>query len=81
MMALCVVMIPLSPRQRQILILCARNLTNEEIGVRLGIKPDTVKSHLYRAFARLGVNSRIEAVVEALIHGHLDLESLRKPAA
>jgi DNA-binding CsgD family transcriptional regulator len=40
--------------------------TNVEIGNRLFISPETVRTHLTRIFKKLGVRSRLEAVVVAL---------------
>jgi DNA-binding CsgD family transcriptional regulator len=40
--------------------------TNMEIGARLFISPETVRTHLTRIFKKLGVRSRLEAVVVAM---------------
>lgn len=50
-----------SHRERQVLSLVARGLTNSEIGKRLFLSESTIKSHLSSAFAKLGVRSRKEA--------------------
>jgi DNA-binding CsgD family transcriptional regulator len=49
-----------TPRQREIALLVAEQLTNEEIGGRLGIAPATVKKHLEHIFAATGVRTRGE---------------------
>lgn len=72
---------PLSPRQCEILSLCARNLSDVEIARRLGISPSTVDTHLRRAYARLRVQSRIEAVLMALHYQYLNLGDLVTLAA
>ncbi|WP_328471204.1 helix-turn-helix transcriptional regulator [Actinoplanes sp. NBC_00393] len=53
----------LTRREREILALVRRGLTNRAIGHRLGVSAHTVRKHLENAFARLGVHSRTEAVV------------------
>ncbi len=53
---------PLSERQRQVLELLARGLTNPEIGDVLGIRLGTVKVHVARIFEVLDVSNRAEAV-------------------
>lgn len=51
-----------SPRQEEVLRYVANGLTNAEIADRLGISLDGVKWHLREIFARLGVDSREQAV-------------------
>lgn len=72
---------PLSPRQREILALCAKNLSDEEIAIKLKISPNTVDTHLRKAYARLRVKSRIEAVLMALHYKYLNLGDLVTLAA
>lgn len=50
------------PKQRQCLVLMSHGLTNAAIGRRMGLSPDTVKTHLYQAFKRLEVHDRAHAV-------------------
>ncbi len=50
-----------SPRQRDVLQLTAKGLTNQEIGLVLGMSPETVRTHLSAIFARLHVSNRAEA--------------------
>jgi DNA-binding NarL/FixJ family response regulator len=52
----------LSPREREVLILVAEGATNSEIASLLGIGVETVKTLLRRAFAKLGVQRRVQAV-------------------
>lgn len=57
--------VTLSPREREILRLVAGGATNVEVADALGIGRETVKTMLYRAFEKLGVRRRSEAVSEA----------------
>ncbi|MCF2528294.1 response regulator transcription factor [Yinghuangia soli] len=61
----------LSPRETQVLGLVARGLTNADIGRELYIGEATVKTHLLRAFAKLGVDDRTAAVTVAMEAGLL----------
>jgi DNA-binding NarL/FixJ family response regulator len=62
---------PLTPRERQVLGLVGEGLTNGEIGRRLFISEATVKTHLLRVFAKLGVDDRTRAVLLAHERGLL----------
>ncbi|MEE1803510.1 response regulator transcription factor [Streptomyces sp. JV176] len=55
----------LSPREREILVLIGEGLTNQEIGKRLFLSEKTVKNHISRLLAKLGVARRIQAAVLA----------------
>jgi DNA-binding CsgD family transcriptional regulator len=52
----------LSRRQRQVLELMAKGLSNIEIGRMLAISPNTVKIHVSGILARLGVPNRAQAI-------------------
>jgi len=56
----------LSHREKQVVWLAARGLTNFEIGTRLFLAESTVKSHLSASFRKLGVRSRSEAAALVL---------------
>ncbi len=53
----------LSPREKEVLALLARGLTNPQIGQALFISPVTVKVHVRHIFEKLGVKSRAEAAL------------------
>ena len=53
----------LSLRERQAAELVAFGLTNRQIGQALGVGPDTVKKHLYRAMLKLGLKRRTQLAV------------------
>ena len=67
----------LSPRELQVLKLTSLGLSNKEIAAQLGLNLRTVKGHFSDIFAKLGVNSRTEAVMVGLREGFLSLNELR----
>jgi DNA-binding NarL/FixJ family response regulator len=56
----------LTGREATVLSLLAEGLTYDEIGRRLGISPETVRTHLQKACERLGAATRTQAVAMAL---------------
>ena|SRR5947207_1330855 len=62
---------PLTPRERSVLRLVAAGSTNREIAAELGVGEETVKTMLSRAFVKLGVRRRAEAVAVAQAQGLL----------
>ncbi|HZB03000.1 MAG TPA: response regulator transcription factor [Actinomycetota bacterium] len=55
----------LTEREVEVLQLLAFGYTNRDIGRRLYISPDTVKTHLEHIYQKLGANDRTAAVAEA----------------
>ena len=55
----------LTERERQVLTLMARGLSNDDIAGELVISQATVKTHVNRVLAKLGVATRVQAVVMA----------------
>lgn len=58
----------LTPRERDVLRLLADGHSNESIGRELFISPDTARTQLGTAMAKLGVSTRTQAVATALRH-------------
>ncbi len=57
--------LPLTPRERDIVVLLGQSMSNKRIALTLSISEQTVKWNLKRIFGKLGVGSRYEAVVAA----------------
>jgi two-component system, NarL family, response regulator DevR len=55
----------LTRREREVLQVAAEGLTAREIARHLGVRERTVTTHLGRIYGKLGVNSRVGAVIEA----------------
>ena len=56
----------LTQRERDVLRLLADGLSNDDIGKRLFISPETVRTHLRKAMDKLGAETRTQAVALAL---------------
>jgi len=61
----------LSKRQKQLILMLDRGLSNRDIATELNISEHTVKVHLWRLFRRLGVKSRTQTLHFARTHGLL----------
>ncbi|MGP3951000.1 response regulator [Streptomyces sp. 7N604] len=59
----------LTGREREVLVLVAGGLSNDEIAERLAVSPLTVKTHVNRAMAKLGARDRAQLVVIAYESG------------
>ncbi|MEV2216122.1 response regulator transcription factor [Streptomyces sp. NPDC050997] len=69
----------LSPRERDILALIGDGLTNREIGRKLYLSEKTIKNHISRLLAKLGVQRRVQAAVLASHLEQPDTDEHRTP--
>lgn len=58
----------LRPRERELLVLIARGLSNRQIAATTGLSENTIEGYLKRAYRQIGVRSRTEAALWALEH-------------
>ena len=65
----------LTARELEVLQLLARGLSNHAIAEELYISDRTVQAHLTSIFAKMGVTSRLEAVLAAIRRGWLTVET------
>jgi len=63
----------LSKRQKQLILMLDKGLSNKDIADKLTISEHTVKVHFWRLFRRLGVNSRTQALHFARTNGWLGI--------
>lgn len=70
-------LVPLSPREMEILEFVTRGLSNKEIAFKLGISHQTVKNHMTSILRKLRVDDRTQAAVYALSRGWVRLDNVR----
>lgn len=63
----------LTPREREVFRLLAAGLTARGIGDRLGISPNTVRTHVQNGTVKLEARSRVQAVAVAVALGEIDV--------
>ena len=62
----------LTPRERQVLQLVTKGMTNKEIGAQLHIAENTVKNHLRNILEKLHLHNRAQAAAYAVREGLVD---------
>nr|WP_217283626.1 LuxR C-terminal-related transcriptional regulator [Aquabacterium terrae] len=62
----------LTPKEREVLALLARNLSNKEIGLAMQVGEETIKWHMKNLFAKLDAGTRKQLVQRARILGLLE---------
>jgi DNA-binding NarL/FixJ family response regulator len=65
----------LTPRERELLQTLAAGLSDREIANQLIVSTDTVRTHMVHVLHKLGVDSRLKAVVFAVKHGLVTINS------
>lgn len=68
----------LSEREQEVLHLLAEGLSNRDLAATLKLSEHTIRNHLFHIFDKLGVSSRMEAVLYAFNHSK-DTAQLAKP--
>ena len=66
----------LTPRERDVLRHLALGISNRDIGQALSISEETVKTHVANLLAKLHVENRAQATVQALKRGLLSMDDL-----
>ena len=64
----------LTPRELEVLRALADGLSDKEMSESLHVGVGTVRNHLVSIFGKLGVNSRLQALVFALRHGLVEID-------
>ena len=63
----------ITPREQEVLISLAEGLSNKEIAAKLHMSVDTERTHMMNILNKLGVHSRIQALLFAARHGLVEI--------
>jgi DNA-binding NarL/FixJ family response regulator len=63
----------ITPREQEVLNFLAEGLSNKEIAARLHMSVDTERTHMMNILNKLGVHSRIQALLFAARHGLVEI--------
>ena len=63
----------ITPREREVLQMLAEGLSNKEIAAKLHMSVDTERTHMMNILNKLGVHSRLQALVFAARHGLVEI--------
>ena len=64
----------ITPREREVLQTLAEGLSNKEIAARLHMSVDTERTHMMNILNKLGVHSRLQALIFAARYGLVELK-------
>ena len=64
----------ITPREKEVLQALAEGLSNKEIAARLHVSVDTERTHMMNILNKLGVHSRLQALLLAARHGLVELK-------
>ena len=70
----------LSSREEEVLHLLAEGLSNHDLAATLKLSEHTVRNHLFHIFDKLGVSSRMEAVLYTFNHAKNSAQSKKPPS-
>ncbi len=65
----------LGERELQVLVLASKAMSNREIAENMGLSLHTVEAHMRHIFSKLQVGSRTEAILYAIKHGWITIET------
>ena len=65
---------PLTPREREVVELIARGLSNKRIAAELGIAEKTVKAHVSNVLGKLGLSDRTQVAMHAVRAGWVEVD-------
>jgi len=71
----------LTPREREIIVQMATGMAPDDIAQALGMSPHTLRTHTQNILTKLGVHSKMEALVVAIRHGAVETVDLTEGAA
>ena len=63
----------ITPREREVLQMLAEGLSNKEIAAKLHVSVDTERTHMTNILNKMGVHSRIQALVFAARYGLVEI--------
>lgn len=65
---------PLSTREKEVVLLLSKGLSNKLIANELGISASTAKFHISNCMAKLEVDNRLLVIIQAVRKGYIRLE-------
>lgn len=69
--------LPITNREKEILVHLAQGQTNKEISQVLMLSPSTVRNHISSIFAKLNISNRSQATAIAIYSGLLNSDSIK----